>query len=136
MAEIIDVANAMFKFKNDWIYNSKKDKVTDDEKIKYFFVFNRYFSKKYAQKAQLLNLKSIDKATAMDLWFHFMKTQPYPDWFWSKSPKQEKEMPEKEYKQLLRHLSIKESDLDYLIDRFPEFVKDEQAYLKKLEKGN
>jgi len=136
MAEIIDVANAMFKFKNDWIYNSKKDKVTDDEKIKYFFVFNRYFSKKYIQKAQLLNLKSIDTATAMDLWFHFMKTQPYPDWFWSKSPKQEKEMPEKEYKQLLRHLSIKESDLDYLIDRFPEFVKDEQAYLKKLEKGN
>jgi hypothetical protein len=65
-----------------------------------------------------------------------MKTQPYPDWFWSKSPKQEKEMPEKEYKQLLRHLSIKESDLDYLIDRFPEFIKDEQAYLKKLEKGN
>jgi hypothetical protein len=136
MAEIIDVANAMFKFKNDWIYNSKKEKVTDDEKIKYFFVFNRYFSKKYPEKAQLLNLKSIDKATAMDLWFHFMKTQPYPDWFWSKSPKQEKEMPEKEYKQLLRHLSIKESDLDYLIDRFPEFIKDEQAYLKKLEKGN
>jgi hypothetical protein len=136
MAEIIDVANAMFKFKNDWIYNSKKEKVTDDEKIKYFFVFNRYFSKKYPEKAQLLNLKSIDKATAMDLWFHFMKTQPYPDWFWSKSPKQEKEMPEKEYKQLLRHLSIKESDLDYLIDRFPEFIKDEQAYLKKLEKGH
>ena len=136
MAEIIDVANAMFKFKNDWIYNSKKEKVTDDEKIKYFFVFNRYFSKKYHEKAQLLNLKTIDKATAMDLWFHFMKTQPYPDWFWSKSPKQEKEMPEKEYKQLLRHLSIKESDLDYLIDRFPEFIKDEQAYLKKLEKGN
>ena len=136
MAEIIDVANAIFKFKNDWIYNSKKEKVTDDEKIKYFFVFNRYFSKKYTQKAQLLNLKSIDKATAMDLWFHFMKTQPYPDWFWSKSPKQEKEIPEKEYKQLLRHLSIKESDLDYLIDRFPEFIKEEQAYLKKLEKGN
>ena len=136
MAEIIDVANAIFKFKNDWIYNSKKEKVTDDEKIKYFFVFNRYFSKKYTQKAQLLNLKSIDKATSMDLWFHFMKTQPYPDWFWSKSPKQEKEIPEKEYKQLLRHLSIKESDLDYLIDRFPEFIKEEQAYLKKLEKGN
>ena len=72
----------------------------------------------------------------MDLWFHFMKTQPYPDWFWSKSPKQEKDMPEKEYKQLLRHLKIKESDLDYLIDRCTDFIKEEQAYLKKLEKGN
>ena len=45
-------------------------------------------------------------------------------------------MPEKEYKQLLRHLAIKEQDLDYLIDRFPDFIKEEQAYLKKLEKGN
>ena len=136
MAEIIDVANAIFKFKNDWIYTNDKKKVNDEDKEKFFFIFNRYFSKKYPQKAQLLNLKTIDKATAMDLWFHFMKTQPYPDWFWSKSPKQEKDMPEKEYKQLLRHFSIKESDLDYLIDRCPDFIKEEQAYLKKLEKGN
>ena len=136
MAEIIDVANAMFKFKNNWIYNKDKHKVNDEDKEKFFFIFNRYFSKKYPQKAQLLNLKTIDKATAMDLWFHFMKTQPYPDWFWSKSPKKEKEMPEKEYKQLLRHFKIKDSDLDYLIDRYPDFIKEEQAYLKKLEKGN
>jgi hypothetical protein len=136
MAEIIDVANAIFKFKNDWIYTNDKKKVSDEYKEKFFFIFNRYFSKKYPQKAQLLNLKTIDKATAMDLWFHFMKTQPYPDWFWSKSPKHEKAMPEKEYKQLLRHLQIKESDLDYLIDRYPDFIKEEQTYLKKLEKGN
>jgi hypothetical protein len=135
MAEITDVANAMFKIKNDWIYN-KRDRITDEDKVKFFFIFNRYFSKKYPEKAQLLNLKTIDKAVAMDLWFHFMKTQPYPDWFWSKSPKKEKEMPEKEYKQLLRHFKIKDSDLDYLIDRYPYFIKEEQAYLKKLEKEN
>lgn len=136
MAEIIDVANAIFKFKNDWIYTNDKKKVSDEDKEKFFFIFNRYFSKKYPEKAQLLNLKTIDKATAMDLWFHFMKKQPYPDWFWSKSPKKEKDMPEKEYKQLLRHLQIKESDLDYLIDKYPDFIKEEQTYLKKLEKGN
>lgn len=136
MAEIIDVANAMFKFKNDWIYSNDRKKVSDEDKEKFFFIFNRYFSKRYPQKAQFLNLKTIDKATAMDLWFHFMKTQPYPDWFWSKSPKQEKAMPEKEYKQLLKHLALKEQDLDCLIDRFPDFIKEEQAYLKKLEKGN
>ena len=45
-------------------------------------------------------------------------------------------MPEKEYKQLLRHLKIKEFDLDYLIDKYPDFIKEEQTYLKKLEKGN
>jgi hypothetical protein len=45
-------------------------------------------------------------------------------------------MPEKEYKQLLRHFKIKESDLDYLIDKHPDFIKEEQTYLKRLEKGN
>lgn len=127
---LLAIVNAMFKNRNNWNFVSNK------QKEKWFFIINRNFSKKYPQKAQLLNLKTIDKATAMDLWFHFMKTQPYPDWFWSKSPKQEKDMPEKEYKQLLRHLKIKESDLDYLIDRCPDFIKEEQAYLKKLEKGN
>lgn len=136
MAEITDVANAIFKFKKDWIYNSKGDKITADDKIKFYFIFNRYFSKKYPEKAQLLNLKTIDKESVMDLWFHFMKTQPYPDWFWSKSPKKEKGISEKEYKQLIRHLQIKESDLDYLLDKFPDFIKEEQKYLNKLEKEN
>ena len=31
---------------------------------------------------------------------------------------------------------IKEFDLDYLIDKYPDFIKEEQTYLKKLEKGN
>jgi hypothetical protein len=120
----------MFQERNKWKY------VSDKQKEKWFFIINRNMVKKYPQKAQLLNLKTIDKATAMDLWFHFMKTQPYPDWFWSKSPKPEKDMPEKEYKQLLRHFKIKKSDLDYLIDRYPDFIKEEQTYLKKLEKVN
>ncbi len=58
MAEITDVANAIFKFKNDWIYTNDRKKVSDEDKEKFFFIFNRYFSKKYPQKAQLLNLKS------------------------------------------------------------------------------
>jgi hypothetical protein len=126
---LLAVANAMFKNRNNWIFVSTK------QKEKWFFIINRNFSKKYPQKAQLLNLKTIDKATAMDIWHAFMKTQPYPEWFWSKSPKMEKDLPEKEYKGLLRHLRLKESDLDYLIDRFPEVVKEELAYLKKLDKN-
>ena len=103
MAQITDVANAIFKFKNDWIYNSNGDKITDDDKETFFFIFNRYFSKTYPDKAQLLNYKNIDKVMAMDIWFHFMKSQPYPNNFWSKTPKVEKEIPEKEYK-LLHYL--------------------------------
>ena len=37
MAEIIDVANAIFKFKNDWIYTNDKKKVSDEDKEKFFF---------------------------------------------------------------------------------------------------
>lgn len=134
MAQITDVANAIFKFKNDWIYNSNGDKITDDDKILYFFIFNRYFSKTYPDKAQLLNYKNIDKVMAMDIWFHFMKSQPYPNNFWSKTPKVEKEIPEKEYKLLLKHLKIKDIDLVYLLDKHPDFIKEELTYLKKIEK--
>ena len=134
MAQITDVANAIFKFKNDWIYNSNGDKITDDEKESFYFIFNRYFSKTYPDKAQLLNYKNIDKVMAMDIWFHFMKSEPYPNNFWSKTTKVEKEIPEKEYKLLLKHLRIKDIDLDYLLDKHPDFIKEELTYLKKIEK--
>ena len=136
MAGITDVANAMFKFKKDWIYNNNGDKISDEDKETFFFIYNRYFSKLYPEKAQLLNLKNIDKVLAMDLWFHFMKTQPYPSNFWSKTPKQEKELPEKDYKLLLKGLKVDHFDLDYLIEKFPDFIKEELTYFKKLEKGN
>lgn len=136
MAGITDVANAMFKFKKYWIYNTNGDKITDDDKNDFFFIYNRYFSKLYPEKAQLLNLKNVDKVLAMDLWFHFMKTQPYPSNFWSKTPKQEKELPEKDYKLLLKGLKVDQFDLDYLIEKFPDFIKEELTYFKKLEKGN
>lgn len=136
MAGITDVANAMFKFKKDWIYNNNGDKISDEVKSEFFFIYNRYFSKLYPEKAQLLNLKNIDKVLAMDLWFHFMKTEPYPSNFWSKTPKQEKELPEKDYKLLLKGLKVDQFDLDYLIEKFPDFIKEELTYYKKLEKGN
>ena len=128
MAELIDVFNALIKNRDKWV------SITDEEKSKNFFIINRYFSKIYPDKAQLLNQKNIDKVMGMDIWFHFMKTQPYPNNFWSKTPKVEKEIPEKEYKHLKRHLQVKEEDLDYLISKHPEFIKSELDYLKKLEK--
>ena len=81
MAELIDVANAMFRSKKDWV------NIKDEDKEKFFFIFNRYFSKMYPEKSQLLNLKNINKVSSMDIWFHFMKDKPYPGWFWSKGNK-------------------------------------------------
>ncbi len=128
MAEITDIARAIFQKRSEW------SNITDEDKIKWFFIFNRYFSKIYPDKAQLLNLKNIDKVMAMDIWYHFMKTEPYPDNFWSKTPKVEKDIPDKDWKMLKKHLKVKEEDLDYLINKFPDFIKEELSYSKKLEK--
>jgi hypothetical protein len=129
MAEIIDIANAIFTKKSEWI------NITDEDKEKFFFVFNRYFAKKYPEKAQLLNLKNIDKVSAFDLWYQFMLDKPYPKWFWSKAEKSEKpDIVEKDYKLLLQKLNIKDTDLDFLIKNHFGFIKDELKYYKELEK--
>jgi hypothetical protein len=129
MAELIDVFNAMLKNKKDWV------KITDEDKEKFSFIFNRYFSKKYTEQAAFMNLKGIDKVLVMDLWYKFMLTQPFPRWFWSKSDKVDKpKITEKELKMLVIKLKVKPDDINYLIDKHPEFIKDELDYYKKLEK--
>lgn len=131
MAEIIDIANALFTNRQNWI------DITDEDKEKFFFIFNRYFSKKYPDEAQLLNLKNIDKVSAFDTWYYFMKDKSYPKWFWSKGEKTEKsELSDKDYKLLLQKLRVKDIDLDYLIKNHTDFIKEELKYYKQLEKGN
>ena len=126
MAELIDVFKAMMR-KGSW------EKITVEEKEKNFFIFNRYFSKRYPEQAQLLNLKNIDKVVGMELWYQFMKTEPYPDWFWSKSEKSDKPiLAPKDYRMLLVSLKVKPDDLDYLIEKHFDFVKEELSYLKKV----
>ena len=121
---------AVFKAFND---QSQYDEMTVEMKEKWFFIFNRYFSKKYPKQAQLLNSKLIDKSTGLDIWFHFFKDKPYPKWFWSKSGEKEKpEFPEKDFKLLFEKLNLnKKEDLTYLIDKFPDFIEEELKYYKK-----
>lgn len=128
MADLRLVSKAMF-YKKDW------DKIPDDEKESCFFIFNRYFSKKYPEMSQLLNNKTIDKVGAMDLWYHFMKDKPYPNWFWSKGETIEKpKVSNKDYQLLLKRLNLKEFDLNYLIDNHYDFIKEEIKYYNSLEK--
>ena len=131
MADLKLVGNAMFYKKREWV------NVPDEEKESCFFVFNRYFAKKYPEMSQLLNLKTINKVTAMNLWYEFMLDKPYPNWFWSKSDKTEKSViGDKDYKLLLQKLKIKDLDLDYLIVNHFEFIKEELKYYKSVEKEN
>lgn len=129
MANLKLVADAIFTKKVSW------EEVSDEEKETCFFIFNRYFAKKYPEKSQLLNLKTIDKVTGMNLWYHFFKGKPYPNWLWIKNETKEKsEISEKDYKLLLEKLKIKDLDLNYLIDNHLEFVKEELKYYKSLQK--
>ena len=117
MADLKLVGNAMFYKKKEWV------DVPDEEKESCFFIFNRYFAKKYTEKAQLLNSKTINKITAMNLWYEFMLDKPYPNWFWSKSDKSDKPVIiDKDYKLLLQKLKIKDLDIDYLIMNHFEFI--------------
>ena len=131
MADLKLVGNAMFYKKREWV------NVPDEEKESCFFIFNRYFAKKYPEMSQLLNLKTITKVTAMNLWYEFMLDKPYPNWFWSKSDKTEKSViGDKDYKLLLQKLKIKDLDLDYLIMNHFDFIKEELKYYKSIEKEN
>jgi len=126
---IIGVFDAMIKNKSNWKY------VTDKQKEEFSFIFNRYFSKKYIEQAALMNLKGIDKVLIVDLWYNFMLTQPFPKWFWSKSEKTDKpKITEKEFKMLVIKLKVKPDDINYLIDKHPEFIKDELYLISKLNK--
>ena len=126
---LLAVFNTMFKNREDWEF------VTDVQKETFFFIINRNLSKKYKSQAQLLNLKNINKVSSMDLWFYFLKNKPYPNWFWSKGEKSDKqEISEKDYKLLQRKLNIKNIDLDYLIEKHLEYIKDELKYFKEIEK--
>lgn len=123
---LTEVTNAMFKNRKDW-----KD-ITDDDKKANFFIINRYLSKQYPDKSELLNDKSIDAVLAMDIWFAFMKKQPYPSWLWSKSEKIEKKnlFSEKDLVFLQNEFNIKSEELDILVKYHTDELKDELKYLK------
>lgn len=128
MADLKLVADAMFYNKNNWVH------IPDEEKEGCFFIFNRYFSKRYPELSQLLNLKSVDKVAAMDLWYTFMLKKPYPKWFWSKSESLEKpKITKKDLELLIKKLELKESDINYLVDNHSDFIKEEIKYWNSIE---
>lgn len=131
MAELIDIANAFFKNKNDW------RSISTEDKDKFSFIFNRYFSKKYPQYSILLNSKNQDKSVILDMWFELLKNErTYPNWFWSKSKKEVSTIDEKDIKLLMSKIKLdKESDLLYLMDKYPDLIKQELDFYKKSGKN-
>ncbi len=123
---LLELTNILFKEKSEW------NKVSDSEKEQFFFIINRYFSKKYPYLSTFLNQKDTDKILGMNLWFQFMLDKPYPKWFWSKSTK-EKTSNDENFK-LLDKYDLKAEEFEILQKYYPEEVKEELDYQKKLLK--
>ena len=127
---LLQITNCMFKNRENWKW------VTDDQKEEFSFIVNRLFSKMYPEYSEIFNIKNIDSVSVMNLWFYFQDGKNYPQWFWSKSQKIEKtEISEKDFKLLMVKLNInKEEDLIYLIDHFPEIIKEELKWFNSKNK--
>ena len=128
---ILAISNVIFRDRDNWKF------VTTEQKEQFAFIFTRFFSKKFPKHALCLNLKEQDKSVVMDMWFHHMKGKPYPQWFWSKSPKFSKtDLDEKDFKLLMIKLNLnKEDDLVYLVENYPDIIDEELKYFKKKEKN-
>lgn len=132
MAEMLKVAKAMFQNRKSW------EEISDEEKSECFFIFNRFFCKKFPEYAQLLNKKNIDKVLGMEIWFQFMKDKAYPKWFWTKSESGKKiyngDIKDSEINQLLINLGIHRQELNLLIKYYPDLISEEIKYYKSLKK--
>jgi len=124
---ILSVSKTIFQNRKDWKF------ITNEMKEKYFFIFNRYFSKKYPIESQLINHKLINKSIGLDLWYLFMKDKKYPNWFWSKSKiKKFYGLSENDFNLLMIKLNLnKDCDLQYLINNFPELIEEELKFYKQ-----
>lgn len=129
MANLSEIANAMFRYRNKWSEISDKDKELNA------FIFTRYFSKMYPETASKLNNKTSDKVVAMNLWYSFMNDKPYPGWFWKGPTKSKTELSNKDFRLLMDRLKIdKEGDLKMLMKWYPDMIQEELKYYKKKEK--
>jgi len=125
---VLAVSNTIFRNPEHWVF------VSDEMKKKYFFIFNRYFSKKYPEYAQMLNDKLQDEVAGMNLIHAFLSGKTYPKWFWSKSEKKvEKSLfSQKEIVSLSQKFELTEEELDLLLIYHSEEIKEELKYMKAL----
>lgn len=124
MMDFKTIVNILFQSKHDW------NQVSDSDKEINFFIVNRFLSKKYPKRAQKLNKKNIDKATAMDLWFLFLKNETRtPFWFWS-GPTKRKAPQIKDWQTIQDFWQMGINDIYTLCDLFPDDVKTEIKRIK------
>jgi len=104
-----------------FVNKHKYKEFTDEEKYDSFFIINKKFAKKYPNMAKYFNDKSIDRSTAMDLWFDkFKNQQGIPGWYWTTKSKKDtpKVKKEKDYEKISQRYSLSEEEMKFLIEFF------------------
>ena len=125
----------------DFIFKKKDDykNLSDEEKEKFFFIINRKFARGYPTHAQFFNNRNIDKPSALDIWYHFFikkRVQGMPTWYWTpkKEAKGKSIATKDDIEFLMSYYDIKERDVHFLIEHYPEDVIEELKKYHKFEK--
>ena len=128
----IQISNFLFKEKNN--YKQIEDKDKEDN----FFILNRKLSKAFPKQAQFFNTKFVDKASALDIWFNFLKKKninTIPSWWYNSDTKKEKEkkvlISKSDKDLLLKYYKLKQIDLDFLVKNYNTELQEELKKLKK-----
>jgi len=130
MMDFIQIVDRIFKNK-DLYYE-----VTDEDKIASFFKINRKFGKEFPDISRKFNHKNIDKASAIDAWFNFFKSQyGIPKWYWDPKDKKKvtKASKKSNYEIIRQREDLKDFEIDYLEKYYEEDLKNEMRKLSKFE---
>ena len=112
--------------------------ISDEDKVNAFFVVNRKLGKQYPEISRKFNHKSIDKASATDLWFEFFKNKTFyklPDWYWDPKDrvKPTKASKKSNYDAIKLREDLEDFDMKFLEKYYEEDLKNEMKKISKFE---
>ena len=129
------------KHVTDFIFSDKSsyDKLSCEDKESLFFIVNRKFTRRYPKHAKLLNNKSIDKPSALDIWYYYfikIRLNGIPKWYWfkQKTKKDKSILKSDERDYYLKQYDISDKDLDFIEKNYTNELKEELKLYKKYNK--
>lgn len=137
MYDLTHISKFIFQDKDEY------NKLSDEEKDKFFFIINRKLARMFPYHSQFVNkYKDMDKASALDIWYYFFikkRIRGVPGWYWG--TKKKSVVKEHNYKKieidfLTKFYDITESDIEYLVKYHPNEVEEEVKKFRKFNKTN
>lgn len=128
--DFIEIVDRIF------INKDRYKEVSDEDKISSFFKINRKFGKQFPEIANKFNHKSVDKASAIDMWFeHFKNIYRIPQWYWDPKGREKitKKSKKGNYDIIKERENLKDYEMEYLEKYYLDDLKKELKKLNKFE---